>query len=216
MLVVVLLAPALASGHRAGLPRMQQVAAAATSTAPSADVWNPEIKEAWTRAYSSASAEPRDYEIEEITGTIPTALHGTVFRNGPGNFERGGERFKHVLDGDGLLGRFTIDGASGRARFASRFVRTPEFAAEEAADAVLHRNTFGTQPDTGPLGELSNAFNLILKNPANTNVQCWGGRCLALWEAALPCRIDPATLAYECAETFDGLLPDGGLTVTRG
>jgi len=184
---------------------------------PSEAVWNDEIKAAWTSAYSSASPEPADYDVE-IEGTIPPTLRGTVFRNGPGNFERGGQRFKHVLDGDGLLCRFSIDGTTGRARFASRFVETPAFVAERAADEVLHRNTFGTQPEhEGPLGDVrANAFNLALKNPANTNVQLIGGKLLALWEAALPCVIDPLTLTYEGRETFDGLMPPGELTVTSG
>ena len=29
---------------------------------------------------------------------------------------------------------------------------------------------------------MRNAFDLKLKNPANTNVLCWGNRLLALWE----------------------------------
>ena len=143
-------------------------ATATSSKAPSEAVWNDNIKEAWCRAYASASEEPADYEIEEITGTIPKALRGSVFRNGPGNFERGGERFKHVLDGDGLLSRFSFDGATGRARFASRFVATPFYEAEVEADTVLHRNTFGTQPDGGsPFGTwLANVGRIALKNPA--------------------------------------------------
>ena len=124
--------------------------------------------------------EEGDYEITEVEGTIPTSLRGTVYRNGPGNFERSGERFAHILDGDGLVCRFSIDGAAGRAHFRSRYVRTPEFLAEEEADAVLYRNTFGTQPDPW----WSNAGNLVLKNVANTNIQAWGGKVLALWEAA--------------------------------
>lgn len=192
------------------------VARRALGGKPSAAVWNEEIKAAWTQAYASAQGVPANYDIDEIEGRIPSALRGTVFRNGPGNFERGGQRYEHVLDGDGLLCRWSLDGATGRARFASRFVRTPEYAAEEAADTVLHRNTFGTQPASGPLGELENAFDLVLKNPANTNVQSWGGKLLALWEAALPCRIDPDTLEYVGRETFDGLLPDGALTVASG
>ena len=43
----------------------------------------------------------------------------------------------------------------------------------------MHRNTFGTQRAGGPL---ANAFDLQLKNPANTNVIEWGGRLLSLWE----------------------------------
>jgi all-trans-8'-apo-beta-carotenal 15,15'-oxygenase len=181
--------------------------------APSQAVWNPAIKKDWSAAYASVDASTLgEYDVEHVEGTIPPALRGTVWRNGPGNFERGGERYAHVLDGDGLLCRFSIDGPSQRARFAARLVNTPQFEAEDAADTILYRNTFGTQPR----GKVRNAFDLTLKNPANTNVQCWGGKTLALWEAALPCRIDPASLAYEAPETFDGLLPDGALTVTSG
>ena len=54
-----------------------------------------------------------------------------------------------------------------------------EFEAEEERDAIMHRNTFGTQRAGGPL---ANAFDLQLKNPANTNVIEWGGRLLSLWE----------------------------------
>ena len=56
-----------------------------------------------------------------------------------------------------------------------------EHEKEAAADAVLYRNTFGTQPRK-PLGPWQNAFDLFLKNPANTNVVLWGDRLLALWE----------------------------------
>lgn len=58
-----------------------------------------------------------------------------------------------------------------------------EWEKEHAADAVLFRNTFGTQPKK-PLGPIQNAFDLVLKNPANTNVVLWGNRLLALWEVS--------------------------------
>ena len=45
---------------------------------------------------------------------------------------------------------------------------------------MLYRNTFGTQPKRER--PLQNAFDLYLKNPANTNVVLWGDRLLALWE----------------------------------
>ena len=80
---------------------------------------------------------------------------------------------------------------------------------------MLHRNTFGTQPDGG---WVSNVGRIALKNPANTHIAVsWGGKCLALWEAALPSRIDSATLNY-VSVTFDGAgdFPDGSLTVTTG
>lgn len=64
---------------------------------------------------------------------------------------------------------------------AESFATCSELAKEEEANAVLYRNTFGTQPKRA-LGPLQNAFDLYLKNPANTNVVLWGNRLLALWE----------------------------------
>ena len=151
-------------------------------------------------------------------GEIPADLQGSVFRNGPAKFERGGVRYKHVLDGDGLVTRFSIDGKSQKASFASRFVRTKYFEAEDAADAVLYRNTFGTQPE----GVLRNVGNMRLKNVANTNVQMWGGKLYALWEAALPVELSPSSLEVLGVSTLEGELRDGlgggglGITVSTG
>ena len=39
----------------------------------------------WAAAFSSQPGE-FDYWIEEVEGTIPEYLSGTLFRNGPGNF----------------------------------------------------------------------------------------------------------------------------------
>ena len=39
----------------------------------------------WAAAFSSQQGE-FDYWIEEVEGTIPEYLQGTLFRNGPGNF----------------------------------------------------------------------------------------------------------------------------------
>ena len=69
------------------------------------------------------------------------------------------------------------------AAAAEQLLKRREFLEEERADQVLYRNTFGTQR---PGGALRNAFNLKLKNPANTNVLCWGNRLLALWEVRVP------------------------------
>ena len=117
--------------------RFAQSSIAMQSTAPPSEaIWNEQIKAAWTKAYQTATCPPADYAIEDIVGKIPEALSGTIFRNGPGNFERGSKRYKHVLDGDGLLCRFSLDGKTNRARFAAKFVQTPWL------DEELEANTF--------------------------------------------------------------------------
>ena len=57
-----------------------------------------------------------------------------------------------------------------------------ELIHEEKAAQIRYRNTFGTQRVGG---FIANAFDLYLKNPANTNVVEWGQRLRALWEVGL-------------------------------
>ena len=61
-----------------------------------------------------------------------------------------------------------------------------ELIHEEKAGSIAYRSTFGTQRVGG---FIANAFDLYLKNPANTNVVEWGKRLLALWEVRTFSRI---------------------------
>lgn len=148
-------------------------------------------------------SQPQEFDYivpsSDIEGVIPPELFGSLFRNRPALFERGEHKYGHYLDGDGQVTRMTFAG-DGVVHFTSKFVRTEEYVAETEADAVLFRGTFRTQPKSlpnQPFSEticLKNAFNLRLKNPANTNVVMWGDRLLAFFEAGLPHRLDPRTL----------------------
>ncbi|MEN9218680.1 MAG: carotenoid oxygenase family protein [Gloeomargarita sp. DG_2_bins_126] len=144
------------------------------------------------------------YEIEEVTGQIPTDLTGTLFRNGPGRLDRGGQRYHHPFDGDGMISQVSFQ--NGRAFYRNRYVQTPELQAEQQADQILYRGVFGTLK---PGGWLHNIFDLRLKNIANTNVIYWGGKLLALWEAAQPYRLDPRTLETLGLDDLGGIVPAG-------
>lgn len=157
----------------------------------------------WLRGYESQTEE-RDYWIDDIEGEIPAELEGTVFRNGPGLLEIGGQSLHHPFDGDGMISAIAI--RQGRAYFRNRYVRTEGFLAEQKAGKILYRGVFGTQK---PGGWLANIFDLGLKNIANTNILYWGDRLLALWEAAEPHRLDPQTLETFGLDRLDGLLADG-------
>jgi all-trans-8'-apo-beta-carotenal 15,15'-oxygenase len=133
-----------------------------------------------------------------VHGELPAAIDGLYFRNGPGRFERGGQRYLHPFDGDGHVTRLDI--AGGAVRYTNRFVRTAEYLAEERAGRMLYRN-FGTNL---PGGLLRNLFRLNFKNAANTSVRWHAGRLLALWEGGAPHRLDPDTLATLGKERFDG------------
>ncbi len=157
----------------------------------------------WQLGYESLTTE-HSYWIDPIQGEIPAALEGTLFRNGPGILGRGGQPYGHPFDGDGMIAKLTL--TQGRAHFANRFVRTPEFIAEQEADRVLYRGVFGTQK---PGGWWANFLDLQFKNPANTNVIYHGDKLLALWEASSPYRLDPHTLETLGMESFGGSFRSG-------
>src|SRR5690242_13531054 len=75
--------------------------------------------------------------VQPSAGQVPAWLRGTYYVNGPARFERGGQRMKHWLDGDGMVCsmRFAADGI----RFTSRFVRTTKVQEEDAAGRFLYR-----------------------------------------------------------------------------
>jgi len=160
-------------------------------------------QEGWKRGYQS---QPNEYEywIEDIEGEIPPALNGTLFRNGPGLLDIHGQPLHHPFDGDGMICAIAFD--QGRAYFRNRFVHTEGFLKEQEAGKMLYRGVFGTQK---PGGWLANAFDIEIKNIANTNVIYWGGKLLALWEAAEPYRLDPKTLDTLGKDTLDSILAEG-------
>lgn len=66
-------------------------------------------------------------------GTLPADLQGTLYRNGPGNFDYGEDTLNHPFDGDGLVWSLTFDNGNIVAR--RRFVRTKALKEEMEAGA---------------------------------------------------------------------------------
>jgi all-trans-8'-apo-beta-carotenal 15,15'-oxygenase len=161
-------------------------------------------RDQWLQGYNSQPQE-HDYWIENIEGQIPPQLTGTLFRNGPGLLDIHGTPIHHPFDGDGMICAFSFT-PNGRVHFRNRYVRTEGYVSEQQAKKPLYRGVFGSQK---PGGWIANAFDLRLKNIANTNILYWGDKLLALWEAAEPHRLDPATLDTLGLEFLDGLLKPG-------
>ncbi|PSN13488.1 Apocarotenoid-15,15'-oxygenase [filamentous cyanobacterium CCP5] len=159
--------------------------------------------EEWRSGYRS---QPQEYAywIDDIEGEIPADLEGTLYRNGPGLLDINGYPIRHPFDGDGMINSFAFK--NGRAFYRNRFVRTEGYVAEQTAGKPLYRGVFGTQK---PGGVLANAFDLRLKNIANTHIIYWGDRLLALWEAAEPHRLDPVTLETIGLDFLGGQLEPG-------
>jgi all-trans-8'-apo-beta-carotenal 15,15'-oxygenase len=149
-----------------------------------------------------------------IKGRIPADLNGVFYRNGPGRFELGGERYHHWFDGDGFAQRWQISG--GKVSHRGRFVQTQKFVEETAAGQFLYP-TFGTY-----LGRRAIKTNDTM-NAANTNLLPFQGRVYALWEGGSATEVDPLTLATVGIKTWNDELksmpfsahpkmdPDGGM-----
>ncbi len=89
------------------------------------------------------SVDPYEGEAEGycevVQGRIPTALTGTLLRNGPALWERDGFT-KEFLDGDGMVATVAI--RDGRAYFRNKFVRTDSFVREQEAGRYLDNSIF--------------------------------------------------------------------------
>lgn len=138
------------------------------------------------------------YAIEEISGEVPAYVRGSYYLNGPALFQRGGQRYRHWLDADGMVCalRFDDDGVT----FTNRFVRSTKFEAEEEAGRRLFR-AFGTAFEGDRL-----LHGMALQSPANVSAYPAFGTLLAFGEQGLPWELDPVTLETRREYTFDDRL----------
>ena len=149
------------------------------------------------RAFALESRDTTSAAVE-IEGRLPAFLRGTCLLNGPGRFARGDLRYRHWLDGDGLVSAVCFSDEGVRA--SSRFVRSTKFAAEDAAGQPIYR-TFGTRFAGDVLHR-----GVGLASPVNVSVYPYRGRLLAFGEQGLPWELDTDTLETRGLFTFDGQL----------
>lgn len=149
-----------------------------------------------------------------IGGRMPKDLNGVFFRNGPGRFELGGERYHHWFDGDGFAQRWQI--ADGKVSHSGRFVVTQKFNEESKAGQFLY-------PAFGTAIRRKGIKNNDTVNVANTNLLPFNGSVYALWEGGSATQLDPQTLVTRGVKTWRADLkampfsahpkmdPDGGM-----
>ncbi len=155
----------------------------------------------WSSAYGNVERELSNVRLKLVAGQVPTNLNGTFYRNGPGRLERNGDWVHHPFDGDGMI--TSMNFSNGKVNLTNRFVRTKAWKEEEKAQKFLYRGVFGTKKSGNAI---SNAFDLRLKNIANTNVIRLGNDLLALWEAAEPYSLNPETLETNGLSNLNGAL----------
>lgn len=133
-----------------------------------------------------------------VEGTLPGTLRGTYYLNGPARFARAGLRYRHWLDGDGMVCALRFDDAG--AHLTARFVQSAKHTAEEAAGRPLFR-TFGTSFPGDRL-----VHGVALESPVNVSIIPWHETLLAFGEQGLPYELDPVTLETRGLYNFGGAL----------
>jgi all-trans-8'-apo-beta-carotenal 15,15'-oxygenase len=140
------------------------------------------------------------YAVDDIDGRIPAYISGSYYLNGPAWFSRGDFRYRHWLDGDGMVCRLRI--SPDDVDFANRFVRTNKFTLEQQLGRPVFR-TFGTAFPGDALKR-----GIALESPANVSIYSFHGSLLAFGEQSLPWELNPNTLETIGLYTFGGMLND--------
>lgn len=157
-------------------------------------------KKAWAGAIAQPAIEFPLTPLPILAGNIPSGLRGTLYRNGPGRLERGGRPVGHWFDGDGAI--LAVDFTDGGATAVYRYVQTPGYKQEAAADKLLYGNYGMTAP-----GPIWNQWLKPTKNAANTSVLVLPDKLLALWEGGKPHALDLQTLETWGENDLGGLTP---------
>lgn len=146
--------------------------------------------------YGPAESLPDEHDYApRIEGRLPDGLRGTLYRNGPGLFERDGYRKRCILDGDGMIQAFTLDPSAPRYR--NRFVRTEKYIEEEAAGSWLYPSWTTRKPG----GWWANAMPTF-KSAAGVNVFARSTGLYALEDGSYAHKLDPQSLDTEGPHFF--------------
>lgn len=121
-----------------------------------------------------------------VAGDWPRALQGTLLRNGPARYERGGRHYRHWFDGDGMLQQFRI--AGGAVTHYGRFIETAKYRSERDAGRFLYDGA-GTHFEGAEPGRNNDTINV-----ANTALLPFEDEVLALWEGGSAYRVAPDSL----------------------
>lgn len=144
-------------------------------------------KQAWTLGFESVDVDKLEAPSLQVEGRLPARLRGTLYRNGPARHERGGQRYGHRYDGDGMVQAFVFD--DDQVSHLGRYVKTAKYQEEEIAGRFRH-TAFGTAVP----GAEALPSELDSVNVANINALPFAGEVLALWEPGSAYRLDARTL----------------------
>lgn len=147
----------------------------------------------------SLSEEQQETRLS-VRGDFPSWLGGTLFRNGPGRFEIGGQSLNHWFDGFALLRKFDI--RDGTINCSHRFLESEAYTHAQQHDELRFAE-FGTNPDR-TLGErFRDLLSSTLTDNASIGVTTVGDQIVAITETPRMVAFDPQTLQTNGTVTFD-------------
>jgi len=141
---------------------------------------------------------PHGFEPLRVEGTLPEGLRGTLYRAGPGIFERFGTKVNHPFEADGAITAVHFGGE--RPLGASRVVESAGYREEGAAGRFLYNSSARF------LDRMKAVSKGRSKTTGNTSTFLWQDRLFALMEGGLPQEMDLETL--DTLEATDlGVIP---------
>ncbi|KAI1903298.1 hypothetical protein AGOR_G00025760 [Albula goreensis] len=131
-----------------------------------------------------------------VHGNIPSWIHGSLLRNGPGKFEFGNQSFNHWFDGMALLHQFKIEG--GQVSYKSRFLRSDSYRNNTEHNRIVV-SEFGTLAMPDPCKNFFQRFLSRFEMPkptdnASVNFVKYRGDYYVSTETNFMHRIDPDNL----------------------
>ena len=170
----------------ANMTRMLELMSACSTRRCRRAVMNPGSAPRYGIGFASLLDETSSAHLS-VTGTIPPALLGTMYRIGPGRFQIGGHTVGHWLDGFALLASVRF-GPHGVA-CSNRFLASSWYRRALTEDAI----------PAGSFDSQSARRGRHLSNDnANMNITLWRRELEAHGDTPRSVLIDPATLATIC------------------
>jgi len=149
----------------------------------------------------TSQTDERAIDALPVQGTIPDWLSGTLIRNGPGRWEVGSASYRHWFDGLAMLHAFSF--VDGSVSYRSRFLRTPQYAAD-TAEGKIHYRGFAVDPCRSIFARFMALFTDKPGLNANVNVTRAADAFIAMTETPIPVRFDPRTLETLGVFAFEG------------
>lgn len=135
----------------------------------------------WLKTFKNITEYKQPIRLAVKSGNVPSTMHGTYYKCGPGVFHEHGSKVMHPFDGDGIVSAYRF--ANGRVEYQTRIVDTYHRSIERILHGRVFSGAFGTPP-----------LMMALKNSANVNIIAWGGVLIVLSECGPPYVLDPETL----------------------